>query len=176
MKRWGYVITGILGGMLAAMVLRDSTPSQIGGGDVCPCVTPIVITATQQMVISPTPLATPTDGSVQPSASPTPLVRNTPTIVPPGMTHTPLPCRFDGASEYGKLFVYVFTDKQQRGLAYQNIRNGPGTQYAVIGRLWKSEAKRNPVYWRYNGWDGINETCSAWVLNLMGEEYPAGTE
>lgn len=179
-RRAGLAIAGLLILMLGLEVVGDArrrdaaTYGQGGGESVCFCITE---TPTFQMVVSPTPSPTPTDGSTTtPPPTSTPALSATPTKVPVLPSQTPLFCRIPGAAEYEKLFVYVFTDKQQRGLDYQNIRFGPSTSYAVVGRLLIEDQKRSPIYWRYNGWNGINENCTAWVLNLMGEEYAAGTE
>lgn len=169
MKRWGYVITGIMAGMLAAMVIRDSTLSQIGGGDECLCATQVA-TATQQMVISPTPLATPTDGS---AASPTPLPMASPTILP--MPTGTLPARdncWHKEAGYRKGWDYQYLDRNSTGW-YQRIRGGPSTSYAVVGYLPPNVRKE--IYFTYNGWEALDTFCRQWVLNSLGELLPRST-
>lgn len=171
MKNWGYVVTSLLIAMLGVGIVQTAlriTPGQGGGGDVCLCPSPMVITATFQMVISPTPI----DGStVTPTASSTP--RPTPSKVPILPSHTPNLAECPGypmAAEV-KGMSYTVTKVYR-----QYIRNIPDSSSGktVIGYLYENKPRH--VWYTFNGWLSLNIGCSEWIWSGYGELYPESTE
>lgn len=163
MKNWGYVITSLLIAMLGLGIVQTIMPvaPQTGGGEpICPCATPVVITATQQMVVSPTPI----DGSATPTA-----IRGTPTMLPtPAITstHHPEDCLWLPGAAPIKGMDYIYLDERNTGLR-QNQRTGPGVNYPIVGTLAKNTPRA--VYWTYGGWFSVDIECRRWLISTLGD-------
>lgn len=187
MKNWGYVITSLLIAALClgmVQALYRVKPGQGGGGDVCPCGTAWIVTATFQMVISPTSIdgspvgPTPTILSTTlPTSGPTltPFIRSTPTKVSPLPTHTanPVDCPGYPLAAQRKGFEYRYLDRENSGI-WQRIRVGPGTTYAIVGYL--KPMLRKPVFWTFNGWESLSADCRQWIFNPLGELVDSWTQ
>lgn len=165
--------------LIAVLVLCGLVAcSQQGGGEVCPCATPIVITATTQLgatatsgLASVTP--TPTDGSssTQPTFSPTPI-RGTPTRFPTfAVTSTPDSCWHRSAA-YSKGWAYQYLDTRNTGLR-QNLRAGPGLNYPIVGTLAKNTPRE--VFYTADGWFSLDSFCRTWAISILGELVAIGT-
>lgn len=170
MKNWGYVITSLLIAMLGLGIVQAALPvtQQTGGGDVCLCATQDVITATFQMVVSPTPIdgSTPTQ-----AASITP--RPTPTKVPILPSHTPNPTECPGypiAVEV-KGMSYTVTKVYR-----QFTRNVPDSSRSdtITGYLYQNKPRH--VWYTFNGWLSLTQLCDVWIWSGYGELSPESTE
>lgn len=141
MKRWGYVITGILGGMLVATVIRDSKPSQIGGGE-CLCAT--------QMVITETPI----DGSVTPTMLPTLDPRTPlPTFPPVCLSY---PCEFKSTGQWIALVNRNVRAEPRITSYYAGFYIKAGDTITVL-RIYQRDAAGREV-WGYiadNNWTNL---------------------
>lgn len=158
--------------LLLCALTACSAPSQSGGGDVCPCATARIVTATMQQP-SPTVTITPIDGTATVIA-PT-YAAATPTKVPilPSQTPNPTDCPGYPIAAQRKGFEYRYLDRDNSGI-WQRIRIGPGTNYAIVGYL--KPMLRKPVFWTFGGWESISPDCRQWVANHLGELVDSWTE
>jgi hypothetical protein len=133
---------------------------------------------------TPMPTPTPIGANVTPTfaVTATRTPNATPTMVTPALaTHTPQitptysgMCGWVvyGAEWYqpaGRAY-YEYTDPNGSGIAQQNVREGPGTAYPIVGSLPKGVAR---LVWFVidvgdQRWVSLDEGCRQWVAVWLG--------
>jgi hypothetical protein len=168
---------------LAALVVgmqigKMSAPQQTVYGLVCADGSAPQIVPIQVATPVPTPtLSSPTPTPIWPSTATAAAL--TPTKVPTALTPPPSPtynglCQWvlNGAEWYqpkGQSF-YIYNDAQNTGIAKQNVRSGPGTNYSIVGQIGKGEEHLVwfSIQMGTQTWVSLDETCAQWVAVWLG--------